>query len=316
MVTLAAMALLAGCTSTGPSGSDQARAQSSPARAYLFDGAAAFTFLTAQCAFGPRDPVMPGHGKCLTYIVDQLKPNCDLVTTQNFSFRDNARHVTLDLSNIFGVINPKGSPRIMIDAHWDTRPTADNDFDPANKDKPIPGADDGASGVAVLIELARVLHKERPSCCVILGCWDGEDWGPGEDKMYLGARYFAAHPDPIKPDQSILLDMIGQKNLTVLREEWSQENSPGLNDAVWKAASEAGESAVFQAGSGPDIGDDQVPIARLGIPSIDLIDFNYAYWHQLADTTDKCSPDSLDAVGKSLEQYVQDVDATSGHASG
>jgi glutaminyl-peptide cyclotransferase len=316
---LASLALLcitvligAGCStsSTGGSGSGTpAQAESSAGKPYLFDGKTAFGYLASQCAFGIRDPVTPGHGKCLDYIRSQLDPYSDAVADQNFTFRDDSRHVTLHLTNIIGVINPSGKPRIMISAHWDTRPTADMDFNPANRDKPILGADDGASGVAVLIELARVLHAERPSCCVELVCWDGEDWGPGEDKMYLGARWFAAHPDPARPDESILLDMIGQKNLLVPKEAWSAQNYPKLTDDVWQAAAEAGEGAVFPATVGPDIDDDQIPLAKMGIPSIDLIDFNYADWHQLTDTVDKCSPDSLDAVGKTLEQYVRDVDA-------
>jgi Zn-dependent M28 family amino/carboxypeptidase len=194
----------------------------------------------------------------------------------------------------------------MISAHWDTRPTADNDMNEENRSKPILGADDGASGVAVLLELARVLHQEKPDCCVILAFWDGEDWGPGEDKMYLGSVYFAKHPHPIDPTESILLDMIGQKQLQIPREGWSQQNFPALDDAIWKSAKTAGQGNIFVDSPGESIDDDQIPLAKLGIPSIDLIDFNYAYWHTLDDTPDKCDPNSLGAVGKTLEQYLRD----------
>ena len=305
------LVLAAGCASAPVANGEAPRAPATPAPApYLFDSDAAYADLLAQCKFGPRDPRLAGHAQCLSYILTRLKPVCDRVATQNFSYRDRARNVDLKLSNVFGVIHPGGKPRILISAHWDTRPTADNDFDIANRGKPILGADDGASGVAVLLELARVLRKERPRCEVVLGFWDGEDWGPGEDKMYLGSIYFEKHPDPLRPDQSILLDMIGQKGLVVEREGWSQANAPALVDAVWSAAASAGASGVFQNSTGQQIIDDQIPLAKLGAPSIDLIDFNYAYWHTLQDTPDKCDPKSLDAVGKTLEQYLRDVSAT------
>jgi glutaminyl-peptide cyclotransferase len=299
--------MVAGC-SHAPGNAVSAQSAPPPAP-YLFDKSAAWSDLTAQCAFGPRDPRLPAHAKCEQYILDQLKPSCDQVTTQNFVFKDDARHVTLHLANVFGVINPSGSPRILISGHWDSRPTADNDFDLADRDKPIPGADDGASGVAVLMELARVLHVERPKCCIILGFWDGEDWGPGEDKMYLGSVYFADHPGPLKPDQSILLDMIGQKGLVVDEEAWSQQHFPDTVAAVWHAADEAGQGAVFPTSVGEAIDDDQIPLAKLDVPSIDLIDFDFAYWHTLQDTPDKCDPNSLESVGVTLEQYIRNESA-------
>ncbi len=270
------------------------------------------TDLKNQCAFGPRDPRLPAHEKCKNYIIQAMKPYCDAVTTQNFPYSDPSRHVNLKLTNIFGVINPNGKPRIMISAHWDTRPTADNDFELANRNKPIPGADDGASGVAVLIQLAKALHNEHPKCGIVLAFWDGEDWGPGEDRMYLGSRYFADNPGPLRPDQSILLDMVGQKDVVLEREGWSDSQYPKLVDAVWSSAASAGEGAIFQQSVGEAINDDQIPLARgLHVPSIDIIDFNYAYWHTLQDTPDKCSRKSLEAVGKTLEQYVRDTDSQS-----
>ncbi len=280
-----------------------------------FDQKAAWKDLNTQCSYGPRDPRLPAHAKCLAYIEKQLKPNCDQLTTQNWTYTDSARNVTLNLTNVFGVINPTGKPKIMISAHWDSRPTADNDMDAANKTKPIPGADDGASGVAVLLGLARALHQQKPNACVELAFWDGEDWGPGEDKMYLGSIYFAAHPGALRPDQSILLDMIGQKKLVVDREQWSDQHFPALDNAVWAAANTAGESSIFPNTVGQEIIDDQIPLAKLNVPSIDIIDFNYAYWHTLQDTPDKCDPNALGAVGKTMEQYVRTVPASAASAT-
>ena len=189
-----------------------------------FDGDRAFADLNAQCDLGPRPPGSAAHEKCRAYILKQLTPYVDKVDTQAFTFHDPDRHVTLHLTNIIGVINPHGRKKVMLFTHWDTRPTADQDLD--HKDKPIIGADDGASGTAALLELARVFHAKRPTVGVVLLFVDGEDWGPGEDKMYLGARHFAQHPGAYKPDYAILLDMIGDKDLNIYREVNSQSLHP------------------------------------------------------------------------------------------
>ncbi len=269
-----------------------------------FDGDQAFAALLTQCALGVRPPGSAAHEKCKEYILKQLAPSVDKMDTQLFTFHDPARHVTLHLTNIIGVINPTATKKICLFTHWDTRPTADQDLD--HKDKPIMGADDGASGTATLLELARVFHAQRPAVGVVLLFVDGEDWGPGEDKMYLGSIYFAHHPGPYKPDYAILLDMIGQKDLQVHREMGSQTAHPDLNDKVWAAASALGYSAQFPDSLQGAIGDDHVPFNNAGIPAIDLIDFDYAYWHTLQDTPDKCSPQSLKAVGDVMAKVVYD----------
>jgi len=269
-----------------------------------FDGDRAFADLTAQCALGVRPPGSPGHTQCLELIRQRLAPNVDKVVLQPFTYTDPDRHVTLHLTNIIGIINPNAAKKVMLFTHWDTRPTADMDLD--HKDKPIVGADDGASGTAAQLELARVFHAKRPAVGVILLFVDGEDWGPGEEKMYLGARYFAAHPGIYKPDYAILLDMIGKKDLTIYREGRSQDWQPELNAKVWKAAADLGYSANFPDSVKYTIGDDHVPFHEAGIPAIDLIDFDYAYWHTLGDTADKCSPQSLKAVGDVMAKVVGD----------
>jgi glutaminyl-peptide cyclotransferase len=228
----------------------------------------------------------------------------DEVITQPCIFQDNARHVTLHLTNILGIINPAAKKKIMLFTHWDTRPTADNDLEhPA---WPIIGADDGASGTAVLLELARILHEKRPNVCVELLFVDGEDWGPKDDKMYLGARHFAADPGPYRPDFAILLDMIGQKNLTIHRELTSQGLHPELNDMVWDAAAALGYSAEFANDVRWQITDDHDAFNDAGIPAIDLIDFDYPYWHTMQDTADKCSPQSLKIVGDVMAKVIYD----------
>ena len=291
--------LLSGCRSRSESASMLPAVRSS------FDGSTAFAMLQAQCDFGVRPPGSAAHEKCKAYILSQLTPFADKVTTQPFSYHDSDRHVTLHLTNIIGVINPNAKKKICLFTHWDTRPTADQDLD--HKDRPILGADDGASGTATLLELARVFHAQRPAVGVVLLFVDGEDWGPGENRMYLGSIYFAQHPGVDKPDYAILLDMIGQKNLVVRREIGSQDEHPELNDKVWSAAQALGDSAEFpQDGFQGPIGDDHVPFNAAGIPAIDLIDFDYPYWHTLQDTPDKCSPDSLKAIGDVMAKVVND----------
>jgi len=269
-----------------------------------FDSQEAFGFLTAQCALGPRAPGTDGHPAGREYIVGKLQGLADKVEQQNFNFTDSDRHVELHLTNILAKFNPSAPHPVMICAHWDTRPTADEDFTVSNRTKPIPGADDGASGVAVLLELAKVFKAHPPHCGVVLAFWDGEDWGPKDDKMYLGASYYAHHLPQNTPSKAVLIDMIGQKGLQIPEEQYSAQNWPDLTKEVWGDAAKVGEGNVFVPRCDYAITDDQIPIGNAGIPSIDLIDFNYAYWHTLMDTPDKCDAASLGDVGVTLEQFV------------
>ncbi len=297
------LVLLSGCRSQTAT----VMAAPPPAAHSSFDENQAFSMLQAQCDLGVRPPGSAAHEKCKAYILQQLTPYVDKVSTQPFLYHDSDRHVTLHLTNIIGVINPAAKKKICLFTHWDTRPTADQDLD--HKDKPIMGADDGASGTAVLLELARVLHAKRPDVGVVLLFVDGEDWGPGENRMYLGSIYFAQNPGPYKPDYAILLDMIGQKNLLVKREEYSQQVHPELNDKVWSAAQALGDTQVFPSDPNDlqsEILDDHQPFNSAGIPAIDLIDFNYPYWHTLQDTPDKCDPQSLKVIGDVMAKVIYD----------
>jgi glutaminyl-peptide cyclotransferase len=295
------------CRSDGPSAVHMAAA--SQPTVPDFDAEDSFDMLKEQCAFGPRVPNTVGHERGKEYIVNTLKPYVDQVVSQNFTYHDSSRDVTLNLTNILGIINPGGSDKILLCAHWDTRPTADEDFDVANRSKPIPGADDGASGVAVLLELAKVFHKTKPKAEVILAFWDAEDWGPDDPHMYIGAHYFSEHPGDLKPTKAVLIDMIGNKGVTVPREQYSEQKEPALMDEFYADAQSLGYSQQFPNTAGQEITDDHWPMIEAGIPTIDLIDFNYAYWHTLQDTPDKCSPDSLNIIGRTLELFVYDQPA-------
>lgn len=299
--------LLAGCQATSsPSKPPVAGTGGTTAARPAFSGDEAYSFLKAQCDFGPRKPGTDAHEKCRDFILHTLTPYVDKVDTQKWTWRDDSRGVTLPFTNIIGVINPSATRKIMLFTHWDTRPTADQELDASNKQKPILGADDGASGTAVLLELARVFHQQKPNVCVELLFVDGEDWGPGEDKMYLGAIHFAQNPGVYKPEYAILLDMIGDKDLNVYREKSSEFYAPLLDNKVWSAAAALGYTQQFPNAPKWQISDDHDSFNAAGIPAIDLIDFDYAYWHTLGDTPDKCSAQSLKVVGDVCEKVLYD----------
>jgi hypothetical protein len=272
-----------------------------------FNGQRAFSYLVKQVAFGPRNPGSKGHQACLKYLQDEMGKWADLVDLQSFTYYDRFNRKTLHLTNVIARFNPRAQRRIFFAAHWDTRPFADRDVK-ENRNTPIPGANDGASGVAVLLEMARVLKAQRPTIGVDLILFDGEDYGKegNLENYFLGSKYFAKHyaKDGYKHEFGILIDMIGDAQLTIKKEGYSVQSLPWLVDKVWNIAHQMG----FYEFSDQFLGyveDDHVPLLKAGIPCIDLIDFEYPdksnrYWHTLEDTPDKCSPQSLYIVGSVL----------------
>jgi hypothetical protein len=276
--------------------------------AFVFDGTRAYEILKKQCDFGPRYPGVKAHEATAGYIKSQIVQFADNNVNQRFSYTTSTGK-TLELTNIYAIFNPNASRFVLLCAHWDTRPTADEEIDPVERSKPILGANDGASGVAVLLELARIFHEKKPQVGVVMAFFDGEDYGPGEQDMFLGAKEFAKTwktvlRRPINIDYGVLLDMVGDKNLELPREYQSVIRAPKIVDKVWAAARKAGHGDVFKDEDGYSISDDHIPINKAGIKCIDVIDFNYAYWHTLDDTPDKCSAKSLQAVGETIEQLI------------
>ena len=202
--------------------------------------------------------------------------------------------------NVLADHDPANPRQVLLCAHWDTRPTADEEEDPEDRSRSIEGANDGASGVAVLLEIARVLRETPPPVGVRFALFDGEDYGPGSDRMYLGAKRYARNPPRPHPEWGVLLDMVGDADLDIWRERNSEEGAPTVNDRLFRAAQEAGHGGVFHDSVKWDITDDHLPLLAAGIPVVDLIDFDYPYWHTLEDTADKCSPESLGAVGETV----------------
>jgi Zn-dependent M28 family amino/carboxypeptidase len=268
-----------------------------------FDAGRAYRDLVRQCDFGPRVPGLASHNKCLEWLADQLRGQADAVRLQSFTAKPRGR--PLHLTNIIATFNPGGSPHVLLCAHWDTRPTADRDPDPARRGTPIPGANDGASGVAVLLEIARALKAHPPRQRVTMVLFDGEDYGPGAEAMFLGSRFFAKEYRGPAVSWAVLLDMVGDRDLRLPPEALSLEQAPRVVGRLWGAAQREGCSA-FVRGRGPAVMDDHVFLLRAGIPCIDVIDFDYPYWHTLADTPDKCSPASLEQVGRALLRALAD----------
>lgn len=277
-----------------------------------FDGARAFSLLERQVAFGPRVPGAPGHRDCARYLEETLKQCADSVERQTFTARLDGK--TLPMVNLIARWKGEGAAAagsgVLLCAHWDTRPTADYEFSPANRLRPIPGANDGASGVAVLLELARQFRTKRPPAPVMIVLFDGEDYGPGIDRMFLGSTHFARNLPAGVPRKGILLDMVGDRDLVIPQEAHSVRQAPEVVRQVYAAARRLGLQRQFPDRLGDPIEDDHVPLHRVGLKVIDLIDFDYgpghSWWHTLADTPDKCSVASLQAVGDVVRTWVRE----------
>ncbi len=268
-----------------------------------FDAAQSFAVLKKQCDFGPRPPGSAEHLKTRDYLFGEVKKYSNRVALQSFKHRRG--NESFDMWNIIAGFGPAEGREIVLCAHWDTRPTADEELDAADRKKPIIGANDGASGVAVLIELARMFKQQAPKVPVTIVLFDGEDLGPTGKDMFLGARYFVSKLDkPERINYGILLDMIGDRNLNIPRERNSNVGAPETVDKVWKTAAKLGYGKTFIDTPKYAISDDHVPFLERGIKCIDIIDFDYAYWHTLEDTVDKCSPDSLRIVGETVAEVV------------
>ncbi len=238
--------------------------------------------------------------------MDEMRKHCENVRTQEFSHRWSRDSRTYTMWNVLGEQNWKDAKvRVVLLAHWDSRPFADQELDPAKAKKPVLGANDGASGVAVLLELMRAVKGRLPKDLGILYLMtDGEDLGPELTEMFLGAEHFAKNiPNP-RPDYGILLDMIGDADLQIPVEPNSNYYARDLVRAFYRHAASIGLKDTFPDKYGMVIEDDHIPLNRAGIPTMDLIDFEYEPWHTLRDTPDKCSAASLGKVGKAMESWL------------
>ncbi|MEI7578258.1 MAG: M28 family peptidase [Armatimonadota bacterium] len=271
-----------------------------------FDQARSWNWLTKQCALGPRTPGSEAHLKCRDMILEESKKYCARAELQPFQHRWTKTNKDVEMWNVLAFHNwDKAKVRVVLSAHWDTRPSADQEYDRQRAAKPIPGANDGASGVAVLLELMR-LNKTLPEDIgICYAFFDGEDLGPELSEMFLGAVHYSNNVKSPKPDYGILLDMIGDKDLKVPVEPNSYKKAQKVTVALYRHAKKVGLEKTFPMEYGPEILDDHLSMNAAGIPTVDLIDFDYEHWHTLEDTPDKCSADSLGKVGKLLETWCR-----------
>lgn len=276
------------------------------ARIPAFDGDAAFELLKRQVAFGPRVPGMPGHAAQLEWMTSYLKERADTVMLQPFTHTA-ANGRRLHMTNVFARFRPDATARILVLAHWDTRPTAD--MDEERPHEPIDGANDGASGVAVLLQLADMMRRTPPPIGVDVLLVDGEDYGPGENDMYLGAKYFAANqPAGYPPLYGILLDMVADRNPMFPVEGNSSRLAPEVVERVYGVAEQLGLGAYFPRRVGPWVSDDHIPLNQAGIRTINIIDFDYGpgnrYWHTHQDVVENTGPLGLELVGRVLAGVI------------
>lgn len=308
---------LVGCSS----GSNSAKSEKQPTvenrvTTVEFDADSAYAYVQAQCAFGPRVPGSEAHRLCGDYLSQKLREHGAAVIEQRMQLVafDGTR---LDCRNIVGEYNPDAQRRILLLAHWDCRPWADNDPDPARRSQPVMGANDGASGVAVLLEVSRQLASRLPSIGVDILFVDAEDWGDSgggnDDTWALGTQYWVANPHRpgYRPMYGILLDMVGASGATFAREYFSMYYAQGIVDEVWRVAAEAGYDDYFIDGGGGAVTDDHVFVNRAGIPCIDIIDQKsdngtgfFEQWHTTADTPDMIDTATLKAVGQTVLNVI------------
>ena len=274
-----------------------------------FDGQRAMGYLSRQVSFGPRVPGSEAWVQCREYYTKFFDSLGVVVDSQVFDFVDPYSKATLPLVNLSAIIegqNPN-EPGLLLAAHWDSRPRTDRAVDRSLAAQPIDGANDGASGVAVLMELAGLLVDQPPPARVELLLLDGEDWGREGDLDYylLGSREFARRGIRGKYRFAIVLDMIGDKDQQIYREGYSEQYHSELNDMVFDLAREL-NIATFHDSVKYHIIDDHLPLGGGGVPAIDLIDFDYPYWHTEFDTPDKCSAESLENVGRLITHIIYD----------
>lgn len=275
-----------------------------------FDGSRAYELARTQVAFGPRVPGTPGHADQLDWMISTLTPLADSVHVEEFDYATTGG-ATLSLTNVQASFNLDAPQRLLLLAHWDTRPTADQEADSAARNVPIQGANDGASGVAVLMTLAEMFAEQAPPIGVDLLFVDGEDYGPTTEDMFIGARHYAdgladSAEDP--PMYAVLLDMVGDADPEFPIEGNSAQYALDVAQRVWGVARDLGYAQYFPPRVGQSLQDDHIPLNQAGLKTIDIIDFNYgpdhSFWHTAQDRMENVSPRTLAMVGEVIAELV------------
>ncbi|MGM9714041.1 MAG: M28 family peptidase [Prevotella sp.] len=296
----------------------------------VFNADSAYAYCSRQCDFGPRTMNTKAHDDCRDWIASEFRRHGMEVAFQEASLKG-YDGTMLSSTNIIARYTPQGAapdmPRLLLCAHYDTRPWADNDPDEKNHKTPVMGANDGASGIAVMLEVARLLSQaDTARMAVDFVCFDAEDYGTpqwfeGEsqvsDPWALGAQHwaseYAAGRYPVKITCGILLDMVGGEGTKFYQEGMSVELAGDLTSRVWQAAEAAGVAAFFPKAMGGYVTDDHVPVNNIaGIPCVDIIPYYKdcpqssfgLTWHTVSDTIDHISRETLRAAGQAVIQFI------------
>lgn len=316
--------LMAGCIlllstlscGSGKKNSNESQTKTVTVTAPQFDADSAYHYVKAQVDFGPRVPNSKEHVACGNYLAAQLEAFGAQVTSQ---YADLMAYdgTLLKARNIIGSYKLETKKRIALFAHWDTRPWADNDPDEKNHQTPVLGANDGASGVGALLEIARLIQQQQPELGIDIIFLDAEDYGQSEteESWCLGAQYWSRNPHVAGYNArfGILLDMVGGKDATFFREYYSEKYAPDINKRVWKKAKELGYGRFFVDEKGGGTTDDHLFINRIAkIKTIDIVphhpeceqsSFGHT-WHTVIDDMDNIDRSTLKAVGQTVVEII------------
>ena len=276
-----------------------------------FDSDKAYNYILQQCEFGPRYPGSDGHEGCKDFLFDKISKYCDEASLDKHTILDPLTSDSVKIYNIFGRINPDNDYRILLIAHWDTRRFADKDPNKNNHKKPVLGANDGASGVAVLLTLMEAFNNKKiKNIGIDILLADAEDMGlyGKADTWAIGSKLFSVkYPAPL-PQFAICVDMVADKDLEIKIEKYSYQMAPQLINYLWSLAISKGYYN-FKSEIGPGIIDDHLSFSSATqVPSINLIDLDYVYWHTVEDIPDNISKESLNVVGDVLMDFLYEVD--------
>lgn len=271
-----------------------------------FDAAAAYAHVVAQCDLGFRYPGSDAGWATGDYIQAELEKQGVAVTTQVFEYAPDAQTTPVRLRNVIGKITPAragDASVVILGAHYDTRRYADGDHDPRARATPVLGANDGGSGVAVLLELARVLDRDRLQNEVWLAFFDAEDQGRIDGWPWsVGASYMARHLE-VRPDYVIIVDMVGDQQQEIY---WEHNSDAALQAHLWQIAADLGYDSFFIPRVKHSIMDDHIPFVQQGVAAVDIIDLDYPYWHTTQDTPAKVELESLRRVGHVLQTLLEE----------
>ncbi|MCB0278105.1 MAG: M28 family peptidase [Calditrichaeota bacterium] len=267
----------------------------------------AFTYIEKQISFGPRNPGSQGHQACFDFLKTELEKSASVVRVQEFNWYDKRFDQNYRLKNIVASFYPSKMNRVLLAAHWDTNPIAEKETDSLKRNQPILGANDGAAAVAVLLEIATVLKQNEPAFGIDIVLFDGEDLGSKDagDNYSIGSKEFAKVMTKYKPQFGILIDLIGGKDLLIRKEFFSNQAYPNVIRKVWDHAHDLGYENVFMEEIGESIMDDHVPLIKIGIPIINIIDMEivnnkHRIHHTQNDVIDQIDKQSLQIIGDVL----------------